>query len=652
MILQHNTTDAFYRTPLGALPTGAQVRMRVAVLSSSEPDSVLMRLWDGEEHYFPMRPLGACAGRQLYEVQVNVSETACLSWYRFEAISGGKRMHIGAPDDSGCGEGAMNAATDFQITVYDAKYKTPDWMHDGVMYQIMVDRFYHGEGTDALMHAKDHLPVELHDRWDEMPFLNVSENGDNFAQDFFGGNLEGVRQKLPYLKSLGVSVIYFNPIFEARTNHKYDTSDYMKVDPMFGDAHKLSELCKEAEDMGIRIMLDGVFSHVGDDSVYFNRRGTYGEDVGAFRNPKSPYYKWFNFKNWPSEYDCWWGFRTLPNVNEMDDDFRRYILNGFDAVVKHWVRRGTSGWRLDVADELPMEFLRELRREVKSVDENAAVLGEVWEDASHKVAYGAMRSYVLGDTLDSVMNYPLRELLIDFLMSRKNACAVVSGLTSIMHNYPKPFLYSLMNLMGSHDRPRIINVLAGNDGNDIPRDQRAAHALSQEERMIGTLRERMMLRMIVSVPGMPCVYYADEAGVEGCADPFCRRTYPWGNEDKQLLSYYRGMIAMRNSNQVLRTGECKFIAPCASILGVIRTIEDGVDALGRQAPSACAITLINRSARAQTVYLTCDEMMGAQELLSDRDEIHVARAGAFSIVVPGMHGTTLFAQPMQAHYAD
>jgi len=652
MILQHNTTVAFDRYPQGALPAGSQVRMRVSIQSSSEPDRVEMRVWDGEEHYFPMRPLGAREGKRLYEVQVEVSEKPCLYWYRFEATTGGRRETLGAPDDSGCGEGVMGARTDFQITVYDPAYKTPSWMCDGVMYQIMVDRFYHGEGTDALMHTKDATGVELHDKWDEMPFLNVSENGDNFAHDFFGGNLEGVRQKLPYLKDLGINVIYFNPIFEARTNHKYDTGDYTKVDPMFGDEAKLRQLCKEAKDMGIRIMLDGVFSHVGDDSVYFNRRGNFGEDVGAFRNQKSPYYKWFNFKNWPSEYDCWWGFRTLPNVNEMDEDFRRHILSGENAVIKHWVRQGTSGWRLDVADELPMEFLRELRKEVKSVDEEAAVLGEVWEDASHKVAYGAMRSYVLGDTLDSVMNYPLREALIDFLMGRKNACAVVSALTSIMHNYPKPFLYSLMNLMGSHDRPRIINVLAGNDGNDIPRDKRAVHELSQEERMIGILRERMMLRMMVSVPGMPCVYYADEAGMEGCADPFCRRTYPWGSEDKQLLSYYRGMIAMRNSNQVLRTGECRFIAPCSTVLGVIRYTENGTDALGRKAANACAVTLINRSARAVTVYLTCEDLMGAQEIVSDRDEAHVARAGAFTVQVPGMHGVTYFAQPVQAHYAD
>ena len=642
MILEHNSTEAFYRYPLGALKTGSQVRLRVAAVGVSALQCIELRIWDGEEHHYPMRPLGLREGKFYYEAQLTVAQEPCLYWYRFEALENGVRHILGAPNDSGCGFGVMGANTDFQITVYDAEYDVPDWMAGGVMYQIMVDRFFHGVGTDALFHAKDGQNIELHDKWEEMPFLNTSENGDNFANDFFGGNLEGVRQKLRYLKDLGVSVLYFNPIFLARTNHKYDTSDYMQVDTMFGDEKALTRLCKEAKALGMHVMLDGVFSHVGDDSVYFNRRGTHGEKIGAFRDPASPYAKWFTFKNWPNEYECWWGFRTLPNVNEMDEDFRRHILNGEDAVVKHWVRSGTSGWRLDVADELPMPFLRELRREVKSVDPQAAVLGEVWEDASHKVAYGEVRSYVLGDTLDSVMNYPLREALIGFLMGRMRASQVVCDLQALQQNYPKPFFYALMNLMGSHDRPRILNVLAGNDGSDIPRTRRAEHKLSTEERLLGSLREHMMLRMMMSMPGMPCIYYADEAGLEGCADPFCRRTYPWGHEDRDMLAYYRRMIAMRNHHPVLSVGECRYIAPCDDVFGVIRTIENGVDALGKPAKNACAVTLINRSAHGVDIYLTSSELSGAKELHGDNGEEIDARAGAFTIHLQGMHGRTYF----------
>ena len=271
------------------------------------------------------------------------------------------------------------------------------------------------------------------------------------------------------------------------------------------------------------------------------------------------------------------------------------------------------------------------------------VLGEVWEDASHKVAYGQMRSYVLGDTLDSVMNYPLRDALIAFLMAQKDAAAVAKELSSLAQNYPKPFLYALMNLMGSHDRPRILNVLAGNDGSDIPRSQRADHRLSQEERMIGALREQLMLRFVFSVPGMPCIYYGDEAGVEGCADPFCRRTYPWGREDQDMLARYKAMAAMRNGHPVLKTGECAYIAPCSAVLGVIRKNENGKDAFGKKAENACAVTLINRSAREVVVYLTSADVSCAQTLVSDDGQIFTARSGAFSVKIKGLQGMTMFA---------
>ena len=651
MVFEHNAVDAFYRYPQGAMPTGSQVCLRLCAKGENEPEKVELRVWDGVEHRFPMRSLGAREGIRYYEAQVTVSDKPCLYWYRFEAVVSGQRMVLGAPHQGGSG-GVMGSEESFQITVYDQAYNPPEWMHEGIMYQIMVDRFFHGKGTDALLHARDGENIVLHDKWDEMPFLNVSDNGDNFANDFYGGNLEGVRQKLPYLKEMGVTILYFNPIFSARTNHKYDTRDYMTVDPMFGDEEALRRLCKEAKEMGIRVMLDGVFSHVGDDSVYFNRRGTFGEGIGAYRNLNSPYSKWFTFKNWPDEYDCWWGFKTLPNVNEMDEDFRAHILNGKDAVVKHWVRQGTSGWRLDVADELPMEFLRELRREVKSVDKDAAVLGEVWEDASHKVAYGEVRSYVLGDTLDSVMNYPLREALIAFLTSSRSAGSAAHELTELSRNYPKPFLYSLMNLMGSHDRPRILNVLACNDGNDIPRAKRPEHKLSAEERMIGALREHMMLRMVMSVPGMPCIYYADEAGLEGCADPFCRRTYPWGEEDKDMLAYYKRMIAMRKTHHELRNGECTYIAPCDDVLGVIRTVSGGEDALGHPAADACAVTLINRSAKPVEIYLTAEDVMNAKEITSDRGETLHARAGAFTVRLQGMHGVTYFAELGKSRFME
>ena len=556
-------------------------------------------------------------------------------------MSGGKRLVLGAPEDgSGCGEGVPGSEESFQITVYDAAFTTPEWMREGIMYQIMVDRFCRGEGTEELLHARDGEDIILHGTWEEMPLLRIGETQDNAATDFFGGNLEGVRQKLPYLKDLGVTILYLNPIFRANSNHKYDTGDYRMIDPMFGDEEAFRRLCSEAAEMGIRIVLDGVFSHTGDDSVYFNRRGRYGK-TGACQDPESPYREWYTFNHWPDDYECWWGFRTLPNVTETNESYQRFIVSGEDSVVRHWLRAGASGWRLDVADELPMSFIRALRKAAREEKPDALVLGEVWEDASHKVSYGQMRSYVEGDTLDSVMNYPLREALIAFLTGERDAQATARAISCLIANYPAPFLYSLMNLMGSHDRARILNVLAGNDGDELPRAERANLRLTQEERMVGALREHLMLRFIVSMPGVPCVYYGDEAGLEGAADPFCRRTFPWGHEDRDLQAYYKRLIALRHAHPVLRSGYCRVFAPCPDVLCVLRTFEGGKDAFGREQEDELAITMINRSARAQEIFLTAEDVRGHRMTFSGTGAELTPMGGSFSVRVPGLRGVTL-----------
>ena len=640
MIMKHDSLDPFYRSPCGALPCGAMVRLRLA-LSEGKVTSAELRCWNSREHRFPLRALGAKDGLFVYEAEISLPRETGPFWYRFEVVSGGKRLVLGAPEDgSGCGEGVPGSEESFQITVYDAAFTTPEWMREGIMYQIMVDRFCRGEGTEELLHARDGEDIILHGTWEEMPLLRIGETQDNAATDFFGGNLEGVRQKLPYLKDLGVTILYLNPIFRANSNHKYDTGDYRMIDPMFGDEEAFRRLCSEAAEMGIRIVLDGVFSHTGDDSVYFNRRGRYGK-TGACQDPESPYREWYTFNHWPDDYECWWGFRTLPNVTETNESYQRFIVSGEDSVVRHWLRAGASGWRLDVADELPMSFIRALRNAAREEKPDALVLGEVWEDASHKVSYGQMRSYVEGDTLDSVMNYPLREALIAFLTGERDAQATARAISCLIANYPAPFLYSLMNLMGSHDRARILNVLAGNDGDELPRAERANLRLTQEERMVGALREHLMLRFIVSMPGVPCVYYGDEAGLEGAADPFCRRTFPWGHEDRDLQAYYKRLIALRHAHPVLRSGYCRVFAPCPDVLCVLRTFEGGKDAFGREQENELAITMINRSARAQEIFLTAEDVRGHRMTFSGTGAELTPMGGSFSVRVPGLRGVTL-----------
>ncbi|MBO4992114.1 MAG: glycoside hydrolase family 13 protein, partial [Firmicutes bacterium] len=300
-----------------------------------------------------------------------------------------------------------------QLTVYSPEYRTPDWLKTGLMYQIFPDRFWRSEAYEAPV--IENKTYRMHQTWGELPDQGPDENGVIWNNDFFGGNLKGIQEKLPYLAELGVTVLYLNPIFEAFSNHRYDTANYRKIDPMLGTEEDLRELCAEAKNQGIRVILDGVFNHTGSHSIYFNRDGAY-DCVGACQGPESPYYRWFQFKHFPDDYESWWGIKTLPSVNEEEESYLDYILRSEDSVIKHWMKCGISGYRLDVADELPDVFLDEIRTQVKNIDGDACVLGEVWEDASNKIAYDQRRRYFQGKQLDSVMNYPLKDELIDFLL--------------------------------------------------------------------------------------------------------------------------------------------------------------------------------------------------------------------------------------------
>ncbi len=374
--------------------------------------------------------------------------------------------------------------------------------------------------------------------------------------DFFGGNLQGIREKLAFLKELGIGALYLNPVFKARSNHKYDTGDYMKIDPSFGTEKDLTALCREAEKLDMHVVLDGVFSHTGADSRYFNKYKTYSTKGAYNARKNSPYYSWYRFERGSDEYDCWWGIDTLPNINEMDPSFFSFIVTGKDSVISHYIKKGISGWRLDVADELPMDFIRALRSRVKAENRDACVIGEVWEDITNKISYGRPRCYAVGDTLDSAMNYPLRDHTIAFMLGRENAWALQEFLNFQHSTLPKPMLYSMMNLLGSHDKPRIIDVLSGKTGLEPERKQRRFEPLSPDEYALGRQRFVKAFELICHLPGMPCVYYGDDAGLTGMGDPFCRRTYPWGREDRQLQDEIKRVIRERNEKPELREGEC------------------------------------------------------------------------------------------------
>lgn len=588
MMICHDSRDTFYRMPLGAGACGQFVRLR---LRADNARRATLRLWwDDEAILHEMVRLDA----ENFECKIQLPEHTGLLWYFFIVeCRDGRTLYCGNAEDNLGGEGHIYAAEppSFQITVYDGDYQTPEWMRDSVMMQIMVDRY----ATSGKLDAKKLAPgAYYHKDWYEDPALEIAENGDNWAGDFFGGNLKGLTEKLEYIREQGVTALYLNPIFESPSNHKYNTADYKKIDPSFGTTADFKRLCQRAEELGMHIVLDGVFSHTGADSVYFNKYGRYGEG-GAYNDPESPYASWYMFRNYPDDYVSWWGFDTLPNVNEDDPAYRKFIISGRDSVCARWLRAGASGWRLDVADELPMDFIREFRAKQKKVDPEAALIGEVWEDPSNKVAYGELRSYCLGDTLDCTMNYPLRDAVLDFLRCRIDAEHFVRRIESMEENQPKPFFYSQMNLTGSHDKARALSILA--DVGNMEPDRRYRYPFKLDEVAYQRGRRRLIAawQLICALPGMPCVYYGDEAGMEGMADPYCRYPYPWGKEDMEIVEAFRETANKRLDSQILRTGCMKLTAVGQDVVLIKRLIRGGMDAFGKPAENGSIALAVNRA---------------------------------------------------------
>ncbi|MBP2654050.1 MAG: 4-alpha-glucanotransferase [Firmicutes bacterium] len=604
--LFHDSHQLFYRNPFGAVACRTEVEIRLAVDASRTVDEVLLRVWrEGSgERIIKMSFDEPLDGKKVYHTIFVAPEQAGLVWYYFIVKSGSAVYYYGNnwQECGGVGEILRVPPPSYQLTVHQSGSKTPDWFKNTVVYQLFVDRFYNGNDEGKIFNLK---PGSLiHSCWENDPiYIRERSTGGILAYDFFGGNLAGVSAKLPYLKELGIGVIYMNPVFESPSNHKYDTADYKNIDPMFGTNDIFRELCAKGKEMGISFFLDGVFSHTGSDSVYFNREGHYAEQ-GAYQSPDSPYYSWYRFSHYPDEYESWWGIGTLPNVDEMNLSYRDFILHSKNSVIKHWQRLGAKGWRLDVADELPDQFLRELRQIVKETDEDAVIIGEVWEDASRKVSYGETRGYFHGDELDSVTNYPFRRVVLDFFLGYRDSIAVKAAQLSMCENYPKENFYSNLNVLGSHDVPRILTLLGGHEPRpDGLYGQEMKRQLDSEERILAINRLKAASLWQMTFPGVPCVYYGDEAGLEGYTDPLNRRPYPWGREEKELIDWYKKIIALRNSYAVLRTGQWHPLAPHPDVYGYVRTFEQGIDAFGNAQEENVAVILLNRSLAATQVRI-------------------------------------------------
>ena len=587
----HNSHDIKYRDPFGAAKVSQEVYLRLDVKDPVNNLRCYVRIWHDElgAKLYPMacEKWGSCAA---YSAKIKMPDDPGLLWYSFVLETMDSRTFYGNNDKISGGTGRMYTSNPegYQITVYE-ELKTPSWYKEGVAYQIFPDSFNRGE--DWLSCAKaDMRPGHkgpknvLQMDWDDDPFYLRNEKGEIERWTRYGGTLKGITEKLPYLNDLGITVIYLNPIFEAASNHRYDTADFMKIDPGLGDEESFKELALEAEKYGIRIILDGVFNHVGVDSIYFNGYGNYGEG-GAARSKDSPYYKWFSFESWPDKYDCWWGVTDLPNVNENDPDYREYICSGDDSVVRHWMRCGAGGFRLDVADELPDEFIEDIRGVMSEENPESVLLGEVWEDASNKVSYGKRRKYFRGRELNSVMNYPFRENAVKFIRGRICAGDMAAAMMNQMENYPPENFYGNLNLIGSHDRERVLTLLGdAPDKDSMNERERGKYRLSKEQRQLAVKRLKILSLMQFTIPGIPCIYYGDEAGMEGYTDPYNRGSYPWGREDTELTAWYKKIISLRKENGVFLKGDFLPAAYTDDVFGFKRTYENET-----------ALVLVNRS---------------------------------------------------------
>ena len=451
----------------------------------------------------------------------------------------------------------------FMMLVYEPSFKTPESYYDTTMYHIFVDRF--AKGSIALPVRDDAI---MREDWENgIPEFAPYPGAPLKNNQFFGGSLYGVIEKLDYLESLSVNCIYLSPIFKAYSNHKYDTGNYREIDGMFGGKEAFDALLCECKKRNIKVILDGVFNHTGDDSIYFNRYGKY-QSLGAYQSEKSPYAEWYHFLRFPNKYDCWWGIDILPRLNHTSRECRNYFV-GKNGVCEHYIKEGIDGWRLDVADELSDTFLDELRQIVKEKNKDALIIGEVWENAAEKIAYGERRRYLRGKQLDSVMNYPTKNGIIDYIKSG-NCNLLYNTVVELYSSYPRTVCDCLMNLLGTHDTERILTVIGARSSEGLTNSELSTLRMNEHEREYAIKLLKIASAIQYTLYGFPSVFYGDEAGIEGYRDPFCRMPFPWGNESKELTEHYKALGKIRKEHSVYAGGDFNVIAHDGGLFAFVR----------------------------------------------------------------------------------
>lgn len=529
MEIRFNSKSELHKKPFGAIKTGENVSFFVFAKDGVFINNIKIVIEKEDtffcEHYFDY--CGFENGEHKFSCEFSL-ENSGVYYYYFVIL--GENGEIIGKNFQGNFSEEENLPL-WQLTVYDKNFVTPKWAKGKIMYQIFPDRFK----RDCDYDLPDTVSKrKIHENWEDIPEY-IYDTDNYIANDFFLGNIDGIISKLDYLKTLNVGIIYLNPVFESSVNHRYSTANYKNIDPYLGTNETFLKLCKEAKKRDIAIILDGVFSHTGDDSIYFNKYNHY-DSKGAYNSENSPYKSWYSFTNADkTKYECWWGFETLPNVNELDETYLDFITNEENGVVKFWNDFGIAGWRLDVADELPDGFIDKFRKSVKKINSEALIIGEVWEDATTKESYGVKRRYLLGEQLDSVMNYPFRNLILDYVL-KISGSEFLNGITDILENYPKPVTDVLMNFIGTHDTMRALTAL--NNKHVEPKKQ-GTWKMSAADFEKAKEKLKMCVFLQFALPGIPCIYYGDEVGMEGFKDPYNRLTFPYGKENKEIYDFHK-----------------------------------------------------------------------------------------------------------------
>ena len=565
MRILYDSKDTQFKTPFGTLMPNQECTLNMHVPATVQALSVTCELLYDDHSPAQAISMTKAAQKGAYEIfqgSFSLSHPALYFYFfRVHTAQGDFRLFKQGDDTN------MEAGDLWQVSCVPADFTTPDWAKGATIYQVFPDRFYASGKCDLTGKL---TPYTVHKSWNEEVSWQPTPEGVVLNNDFYGGNFKGITEKMDYIASLGVTILYLNPISKSFSSHRYDTGDYKTPDPMLGTEEAFTALCEAAHERGIKVILDGVYSHTGSNSLYFNKDGVFA-GKGAYQSEASPYHSWYTFYQWPDSYHSWWDFKTLPTVKKMDAEFIKYIITDEDSVVAHWMKLGADGYRLDVADELPDEFIKLLRDRIKEINPDAYLLGEVWEDASNKKAYGKRRRYFTDGELDSVMNYPFRTAILNFMRGWDSGRGFKETVMSIVENYPPQVVACNMNLLGTHDTPRILTALV--DDFDGSREEKAKRHLSRHN--LEVARDRLLMASFLqyTLPGSPSLYYGDEALMEGYKDPFNRRTYPWGREDWELLNHFKRLGCLRKDHPALRLGDIRFFEAEDKHLGYTRSYE-------------------------------------------------------------------------------